>query len=91
MGFEWDERKRSRNLRDHEIDFGESTEVFDDPLALVRFDPDHSRGEYRFIIVGRSRRGRILLPVFAERGAEIRIISSRRANRREVRAYEEGI
>jgi uncharacterized DUF497 family protein len=89
--FEWNSRKRSWNLRNHGIDFTESTEAFEDPLAVIRSDPDHSRAEYRFIIVGRTKKGRVLLTVFAERDADIRIISSRRATRREVRDYEEGI
>ena len=91
MGFEWNSRKRSRNLRNHGIDFTESTEAFDDPLAIIRSDPDHSRTEHRFIIVGRTKKNRVLLTIFVERDVEIRIISSRRATRREVRDYEEGI
>ena len=78
-------------FRSHGIDFSESIEAFDDPLARIRSDPDHSRAEHRFIIVGRTKTDRVLLTVFVERGAEIRIISSRRATRREVRDYEEGI
>jgi uncharacterized protein len=89
--FEWNEHKRARNLKMHGIDFRESEEAFDDPLALLRSDPDHSRVEQRFIIVGRSKSGRVLLTVFTERYEQIRIISSRRATRREVRDYEEGI
>jgi uncharacterized DUF497 family protein len=77
--------------QDHGIDSREGIEGFDDPLALIRADPEHSRNEHRFIIIGRSNKGRVLLTVFTERGAEIRIISSRRATRREVRDYEEGI
>jgi uncharacterized protein len=73
------------------FDFVESASVFDDPLAIIRSDPDHSRGEHRFIIVGRSAKGRTLLTVFAGRGTEIRIISSRSATRREVRDYEKGV
>lgn len=91
MGFEWNREKRTRNLRNHGIDFSESIEAFDDPLARIRSDPDHSRAEHRFIIVGRTKKDRVLLTMFVERGAEIRIISSRRATRREVRDYEEGI
>jgi uncharacterized protein len=91
VGFEWNDHKEAQNLRNHGIDFRESVECFDDPLALVRADPEHSRDEHRFIIIGRSKKGRILLTVFTDRGAEIRIISSRRATRREVRDYEEGI
>ena len=91
VGFEWNDRKEAQHLENHGIDFRESIEAFDDPLALVRADPEHSGDEHRFIIIGRSKRERVLLTVFTERGAEIRIISSRRATRREVRDYEEGI
>jgi uncharacterized DUF497 family protein len=83
--FEWSEDKRARNLKTHGIDFRESTEAFEDPLALLRSDPDHPREEHRFIIVGRSKSARVLLTVFTERHEQIRIISSRRATRREVR------
>ena len=83
--------KRVRNRDDHGIDFDESREVFDDPLAIVRSDPTHSEGEHRLTITGRSQRGHTLLTVFVERGAKIRIISSRRATRREVRDYEKGV
>ena len=89
--FEWDKRKRARNIKDHGVDFSEAEDVFEDPLALIRPDPDHSSGEHRFIIVGRSKKGRVLLTVFAERRTEVRIISSRRATRREVRDYEKGV
>jgi uncharacterized DUF497 family protein len=89
--FEWNDRKETENLENHGIDFREGIECFDDPLALVRGDPDHSRGEQRFIIIGRSKKGRVLLTVFTNRGTGIRIISSRRATRREVRNYEEGV
>jgi len=89
--FEWNDPKEARNLKNHGIDFSERIESFDDPLALVRADPEHSRDEHRLIIIGRSRKGRVLLTVFTERGAGIRIISSRRATRREVRDYEEGV
>jgi len=91
VGFAWNDRKEARNLRNHGVDLRESVECFDDPLALVRADPEHSRDEHRFIIIGRSKKERVLLTAFTERGGEIRIISSRRATRREVRDYEEGI
>ena len=91
MRFEWNDWKDAQNLKNHGIAFSESIEGFDDPLALVRADPEHSRDEHRFIIIGRSKKARVLLTVFTERNVEIRIISSRRATRREVRDYEEGI
>jgi len=89
--FEWDAEKSTQNRIRHGIDFDESREVFDDALAIVRFDAEHSDMEQRFIIVGRSKRGRALVTIFVERGTVIRIISSRRATRREARDYEEGV
>ena len=91
MKFEWDATKEASNLDDHGITFDEARELFGDPLATVRSDPDHSDREHRLIIIGRSKRGRTLLTVYVERGEKIRIISSRRATRREVRGYEEGV
>jgi hypothetical protein len=91
VDFEWDIPKEARNLRERGIDFTESIELFEDPLATIRADPDHSRGKHRFLIIGRTRAGRMLLTVFTDRGAAIRIISSRRATRREVRDYEKRV
>ena len=91
MDFEWDAEKSARNRTRHGIEFDESRESFDDALAIVRFDAEHSDVEQRFIIVRRSKRGRTLVTIFVERGTRIRIISSRRATRREVRDYEEGV
>jgi len=91
VGFEWNDRKEAQHLRTHGVDFRESVECFDDPLVLLRVDPEHSREEHRFIIIGRSNKGRVLPTIFTDRGVEIRIVSSRRATRREVREYEEGV
>ena len=83
MEFEWDAETSTRNRIRHGIGFDESREVFDDDLAIVRFDAEHSDVEQRFIIVGRSKRGRTLVTIFVERGTVIRIISSRHAARGE--------
>lgn len=91
MGFEWDDAKEARNVRTHDVDFHEAATSFFDPLALLRPDVEHSRSEERFVLLGRSLRGRMLVTVFTERTDNFRIISSRRATRREVRQYEEGI
>ncbi len=91
MGFEWDDLKDTGNLRKHGVDFDEAATTFYDPLALVRPDEEHSQREERLILLGRSRRGRLLVTVFTERGQNIRIISSRCATRREVKSYEKGI
>jgi hypothetical protein len=63
--------------------------VFDDPLSVTIGDPDHSTDEQRFLFLGRSNRGRLLVVAHSERRQSIRIISARRATRRERRTYEE--
>jgi hypothetical protein len=87
--FTWDPRKAATNLRKHRISFAEAATVFDDDLARIHDDPDHSVGEGREIIVGNSARGRMLLVSFTERGDIVRIISARRADRAERKDYEE--
>lgn len=89
MQFTWDPRKAATNLRKHRISFAEAATVFDDDLARIHDDPDHSVGEGREIIVGNSARGRMLLVSFTERGDIVRIISARRADRAERKDYEE--
>ena len=90
LGFEWDENKAGSNLAKHGVSFGEASTVFGDPLSLTIPDPDHSQAEDRFIIIGSSHRGKFLVVVHTERGDSIRIISARRAGKRERKAYEEG-
>jgi uncharacterized protein len=63
MGFEWDENKAERNLSKHGISFNEAKTVFDDPLYVDFYDPDHSEDEERYLIVGQSNRGRLLMIV----------------------------
>ena len=91
MGFQWDDAKEAGNLRKHGLDFDEAATTFYDPLALVRPDEEHSEREERFVLLARSLRDRLLVTVFTERDEDIRIISSRRATRRERREYEERI
>ena len=89
--FEWDEAKRARNRRVHGIDFEEAAATFFDPLGVEKPDLRSSVAEERFIRVAHSPQGHLLLTIFSERERRIRIISSRRATRREVKQYEEGI
>lgn len=90
MQYEWDEAKARSNLRKHRVSFAEALTVFLDPLALTVDDPEHSTDEHRFITIGISQRGRVLLVAHADRGADrLRIISSRRATRRERYVYQE--
>ncbi|MEY2858565.1 MAG: hypothetical protein RLZZ74_2878 [Cyanobacteriota bacterium] len=90
MGFEWDENKAERNLSKHGISFNEAKTVFDDLLYVDFYDPDHSEDEERYLIVGQSNRGRLLIVSYTERGDSIRLISTREVTRTEQEAYEEG-
>jgi uncharacterized DUF497 family protein len=89
--FEWDANKAGSNLAKHGVHFEEAATVFGDPLSVTIFDPAHSQAEDRFIILGRSHLDKLLVVVHTERGDNIRIISARRASRRERKQYEEAI
>lgn len=87
---EWDASKAKTNLRKHSVRFEEAMTVFDDPLAVIFRDEDHSSEEMREIIIGRSILGRLLLVFFTERSqGVIRIFSARPVSRRERQNYEE--
>lgn len=89
LRFEWDREKATANLLKHRVSFEEASSVFLDPLARIFDDEDHSGGEPREIITGRSIFGRLLVVSFTERGADvIRMISARAATRREREDYE---
>ena len=88
--FTWDAEKAAQNLRKHDVSFEEATTVFGDPLSLTVLDPDHSADEHRYVIVGQSFSGRLVLVVHVERESSIRIVSARLATRGERRAYEQG-
>ena len=88
MRFEWDDEKAVANLNKHGVSFGEATEVFYDPDALEGYDAEHSTEESRFFIIGLSSR-RMLYVICAERVNEaVRIISARKAVRKEREEYE---
>jgi uncharacterized DUF497 family protein len=89
LSFEWDKNKAKSNQAKHGIDFAEAATVFGDPLSLTIPDPEHSQAEDRFIIIGTSHRRKLLVVVHTERGDNIRIISARRASRKERKSYEE--
>ncbi len=88
LRFEWDEAKAVTNARKHGVSFEEATTIFGDPNASTIFDVEHSNEEDRFIDIGLSASGRILIVVYTERGARIRIISCRKATPAEQRQYE---
>ena len=90
MDFEWDDDKAEANVRKHGIGFAEAMSVFGDPLSATGYDPDHSDDEDRFITMGESTNGRVLIVSHTDRGDKIRIISAREANRAERRDYQDG-
>lgn len=89
LTFEWDDIKAQRNLRKHRVSFEEARTVFGDPFAITIADPQQSASESRFVDIGYSSRGQLLVVIYTEREANIRIISCRRASQRERRVYEE--
>jgi uncharacterized DUF497 family protein len=89
MEFEWDAGKAALNLRKHGVSFKDAATVFGDPLAITFPDPDHSVDENRFITVGLSERGKLLIIAHADGGDALRIISARETARGERKLYEE--
>jgi uncharacterized protein len=89
LAFEWDPKKAAVNLAKHKVSFEEAASAFGDPLGKIVADPRHSAVEERLVLLGVSRRGRLLAVMYAERERKIRVPSSRKATRREKRDYEE--
>ena len=90
MIYEWDAVKAKVNLRKHGVSFEDAATVFLDPLALTFPDPYHSGGEEREITIGHSAGHQVVFVSHCPRGNRIRIISARKATRRERKDYEEG-
>ena len=90
LRFEWDEAKAGVNLSKHGVSIEEAATVFGDALALTFPDPDHSVGERRWLTIGLSTKGRVLVVVHIEKGRTLRIISARKATRYEREIHEEG-
>ncbi len=90
--FEWDDNKARSNQIEHGVTFDEASTVFDDSLARIFDDEEHSIDERREIIIGHSVNNRLLLVCFTERPKEIiRIISARMPTRKERKDYEENV
>ena len=90
MQFEWNPDKARSNLKKHEVSFNEASTVFNDPLSMTFPDPNHSYSEDRYVIIGLSSAGRILVIPHTDRADRVRIISAREATRNERRFYEDG-
>ena len=89
--FEWDEQKAISNLKKHKVSFKEAESSFDDPCARLIPDPEHSKCEERFILMGVGQHMRILIVChcYRENDSLIRIISARKANKKEQSSYKE--
>jgi uncharacterized DUF497 family protein len=86
--FEWNENKANENLKKHGVSFDEAKTVFNDPFSVTIYDPDHSSDEDRYIDIGLSSKGRLIVVSYLEKDDKIRIISSRKATKKEKRDYE---
>ena len=91
LRFEWDENKNRINQKKHGISFEEASSVFFDSAAIVIDDPEHSREEERFIILGLSKKANLLVVCHCYRESEsvIRLISARKATKNEANAYND--
>ena len=89
LEFEWDPAKARINERKHGISFEEATTVFADTLSLTVPDESHSYKELRFVTIGESHFGNLIVVIHVDRGSRIRIISARRATRRERGQYQD--
>ena len=90
LNFEWDEEKAKTNFKKQRVSFDEAITVFLDLFSIMIPDTDHSVDEQRYIDIGSSDKGRVLVVVYTERGSNIRIISCRKATPSERKLYEEG-
>ncbi len=93
FNFEWNPTKAKQNLKKHGVRFEQASEIFLDPLAISIFDEEHSGDEDRWITLGKDRAGKLLVAIhtFSEKGEDvclIRMISARKATRKEIKQYE---
>ena len=88
MEFEWDPEKAAANVKKHGVEFAEAMTIFSDPLELTIADPNHSEDECRFLSIGLSTGGRLLVVAYTERAGRTRIINAREASGQERKNYE---
>jgi len=87
LEFDWDKGNTGKNIK-HQVEDKEAEEVFFDKKKVIYKDVFHSQKEERFIVIGKTKKGRLLYTVFNIRGKKIRIISARDINKKEVYLYE---
>jgi uncharacterized DUF497 family protein len=90
MNYQWDPAKASANVKKHGIEFADAVGVFVDPSAATIEDSD-SEGEQRFLSLGLDFLGRLIVVAYTYRGDNIRVISARKATRKETSVYEKRI
>ncbi len=90
MKIEWDPRKTKSNIEKHGVSFEEGATALSDPMAATGADPDHSMTEQRYVALGVSEKGRLIVVSHTEKDETIRIISARKASNGEQELYEEG-
>jgi len=90
MNYQWDPAKAAANLKKHGVEFADAVGVFDDPGAITIEDPD-AEGEQRFLSIGLDVLGRLIVVAFTYRGDDLRLISARKATRKEMSIYEKRI
>lgn len=88
ISFEWDKWNQDKSFNKHHVTKQEAEEIFEDDKKVIFSDIKHSESEKRFVLIGKTKQGRLLYQIFTIRGDKIRIISSRDANRKEVPYYE---
>ncbi len=90
LTFQWDEAKAKANLQKHKVSFHEAKTVFNDSFLMTFPDPEHSAKEERYVNIGMSSKGRVLVVIHTERQGSIRLLSSRKATPKERKVYEGG-
>ena len=90
MNYQWDPAKAEANVKKHDVEFAGAVGVFEDPNAITIEDLD-AEGEQRFLSMGMDVLGRIIVVAYKYRGEDVRLISARKASKKEVRVYEKRI
>jgi len=85
--FEWDQNKNAKNIKKHGISFDEAATIFDDPMFITVIDEEHSIDEERYITIGLSTYGKLLLVAHTDRQGKIRLISARKATKKDENFY----
>jgi len=87
LKFEWNQNKAAKNIGKHRVYFDEAATIFDDPMFITVVDEEHSVDEERYISIGLSTHGRLLMVAHTDRQGQIRIISARFAPKKEEKFY----